>query len=135
MTDVTVNNNSSYQNKYNKQYFLEKRTEQFGIMIIKFVKSTKLTFYNKNILSQLLRSGTSIGANYREANGAESTKDFIHKIAIAKKEAKETEFWLKMLFEAIPETIESEKILLKEVDELIRIFAKIYSTSRLKIKK
>ena len=104
-------------------------------MIIKFVKSTKLTFYNKNILSQLLRSGTSIGANYREANGAESTKDFIHKIAIAKKEAKETEFWLKMLFEAIPETIESEKILLKEVDELIRIFAKIYSTSRLKIKK
>ena len=39
MTDVTVNNNSSYQNKYNKQYFLEKRTEQFGIMIIKFVKS------------------------------------------------------------------------------------------------
>ncbi len=119
----------------NKAYPLEKRTEIFGVMVIKFVKSIKLTFYNNNILSQLLKSSTSIGANYHEANGAESTKDFIHKIAIAKKEAKETVFWLKMLFEANPEIIQSSKNIIQEANELILIFAKIYSSSKLKIKK
>ena len=62
----------------NNQYYLEDRTEKFGIMVIKFAKSIKLTFYNNNILKQLLRSSTSIGANYREANGAESKKDSLY---------------------------------------------------------
>jgi len=121
-------------NYSNLKYSLEKRTEQFAIMIIKFVKSLRLTFYNKNILSQLLKSGTSIGANYREANGAESPKDFTHKIAICKKEAKESEYWLKLLFEASPESSDAGVKILCETNELIKIFAKIYTSSKLKIK-
>lgn len=116
------------------QYPLEERTVNFGIMIIRFAKSIKLTFYNNNILSQLLKSGTSVGANYQEANGAESKKDFIHKIAICKKELKETEYWLKMLFEASPESSEPETAVINETRELILIFAKIYSTSKLRTK-
>jgi four helix bundle protein len=122
-------------NNYSKQkYSLEERTEVFAIMIIKFVKSLRLTFYNTNILSQLLKSGTSIGANYREANGAESPKDFIHKIAICKKEAKESEYWLKLLSQASPESSDAGLKILCETNELIKIFAKIYTSSKLKIK-
>ena len=112
-----------------KQYFLEERTEKFGKSVIKYVKNIKITFYNNNILSQLLKSATSVGANYREANGAESKKDFIHKIAICKKELKETEYWLQMLFESSSNSIKSAESIYKETMELIKLFAKIYSSS------
>jgi len=112
-----------------KQYFLEGRTEKFGKSVIKYAKSIKITFYNNNILSQLLKSATSVGANYREANGAESKKDFVHKIAICKKELKETEYWLKMLFESSSNYKELGEPIYKETVELIKLFAKIYSSS------
>lgn len=122
-----------YQSKQDNKYFLEDRTLKFAKETIRFVKSIKLNFYN-NILSQLLKSATSIGANYREANGAESKRDFIHKIAICKKEAKETGYWLELLLEASPETFESGSAIRKESKELILIFAKIYSSSTIKTK-
>lgn len=112
----------------NNKYFLEERTEKFGISLIMFVNNIKPSFCNKNILNQILRSGTSIGANYREANGAESKKDFTHKIALSKKEAKETEYWLKMLFTSNPETKEIGIPIYNELMELIKIFAKTHST-------
>ena len=71
---------------------------------------------------QLLKSGTSIGANYREANRAQSHDDFIHKIAICEKEAAETEYWLELLIEsgvANPGTCDD---LLREAPELLAIF-------------
>ena len=70
---------------------------------------------------QLLRSGTSIGANYREANRAASKSDFIHKLSICEKEAAETEYWLELLGESALAT-KSTDTLLSEASELIAIF-------------
>lgn len=72
------------------KYPLEKRVEVFSEKI-------RLNITNKNIIEQLIRSATSVGANYFEANGSSSKKDFINKIAISKKEAIETQYWLRLL--------------------------------------
>ena len=111
--------------KYKKIYNLEERTALFGENIIEFCKSIKQNNINKSILNQLIRSGTSIGANYCEADGAESGKDFRHKIAICKKEAKETKHWLRMLTKTNPEKLIECRILWKETQELTLIFSSI----------
>lgn len=80
------------------------------------------------ILSQLIRSVTSIGANYCEANGACSTKDFKNKIYICKKEAKETKYWLNLLLKANPQDSEICKKYWQEAHELTLIFSKIIIT-------
>ena len=90
-----------------------------------FCKEIKQDNINKSILNQIVRSGTSIGANYCEADGAESGKDFRHKIAICKKEAKETKHWLKMITKANPEKIEECRIFWQEAQELTLIFSSI----------
>ncbi|KKR12048.1 MAG: hypothetical protein UT41_C0004G0015 [Candidatus Wolfebacteria bacterium GW2011_GWC2_39_22] len=82
-----------FPNKYN----LEERTAIYGENIIAFCKSVKQDTITKPIVSQLIRSGTSIGANYCEANNASSKKDFRNKIFICKKEAQETKYWLRMI--------------------------------------
>ncbi|MBI2506854.1 MAG: four helix bundle protein [Candidatus Colwellbacteria bacterium] len=110
-----------------KQYNLEERTEKFGRMVIIFCKSIRPDAVSKPLISQLVRAGTSIGANYREANSASSKKDFRNKIFTCKKEAEETKYWLKMLKDYTNK--EGELInLLQEVQELILIFGKILST-------
>ena len=81
-----------------KKYDLEERTYVFGKKIIELCQNTSQTLITNPIISQLIRSGTSIGANYREANGASSKQDFRNKVFICKKEAKETEYWLKMFW-------------------------------------
>ncbi|MBU1017883.1 four helix bundle protein [Patescibacteria group bacterium] len=121
---------SNFENPNGKKYDLEDRTEHFAISLIHFIKNIKTTIYNENIIRQLLKSSTSIGANYREANGAEPKRDFKHKIAICKKEAKETQYWLRLLFGTNPDTKEAGGVILKEAHELILIFAKIYSSSK-----
>ena len=85
-----------------KVYDLEERTALFGGNVIDFVKTLPLDRVNSELISQIVRSGTSIGANYMEADGAESNKDFRHKIAICKKESKETKHWLRMIARANP---------------------------------
>lgn len=80
-----------------RKYDLEERTARFAKEIIKFAKTVPLTPINEPIIRQLVRSGTSIGANYSEADDAESGKDFKHKIGICKKEARETKHWLRMI--------------------------------------
>jgi len=107
------------------EYNLIPRTEKFGSEIIKLARSIKLDAINRPIISQLIRSATSIGANYMEADGAESGKDFKHKIGIAKKEAKETTHWLKMLSVSSPELNEKCKQYFKEAHELALIFSAI----------
>ena len=80
------------------------------------------------LASQLFRSGTSIGANVEEAQAAQSKKDFIHKMAIAAKEARETPYWLRLMNET--SISENEvKHLLKEIEEIINILTKIVKTS------
>ena len=73
-----------------RRYDLEERTAQFGEAVIELVKTLLQDPINNPLLSQIVRAATSVGANYMEADGAESKKDFRHKISICKKEAKET---------------------------------------------
>ncbi|MBI4652896.1 four helix bundle protein [Candidatus Kuenenbacteria bacterium] len=108
-----------------KNYNLTERTSNFGVEIIIFVKAIKENNINKSIISQLIRSATSIGANYMEADCAESKKDFNHKISICKKEAKETTHWLYMLATAEPNKKEKCRQLWKEAHELTLIFSAI----------
>ena len=89
--------------KLSNKYDLEERTALFAESIIDLVKSIRITSYNKRVIEQLVGSGGSIGANYCEANEAESKKDFIHKIGISKKEIKETKHWLRLLLRTNPE--------------------------------
>lgn len=77
----------------NKKDF-EKRTKQFALRVIAFVASLPAGRICDVLGYQLPKAGTSVGANYREANRAESRKDFIHKIAIVEKESSESEYWL-----------------------------------------
>ncbi|MBU0728099.1 four helix bundle protein, partial [Patescibacteria group bacterium] len=79
---------------------------------------------------QVIDSGTSIGANYREANAAESPKDFRHKINLSFKEAKETKYWLEILIDSNSDYSSELMILFKESDELMRIFGKSVTTCR-----
>jgi four helix bundle protein len=115
-----------------KQFNLEKRTSIFGENVIEFCGTIRETSITRPLISQIIRSATSIGANYQEANGASSKKDFKNKIYICKKEAQETGHWLRMLQKAVPEKTAEAEILFKEVQELTLIFGKIVSTMRQK---
>lgn len=113
-----------------KKYDLSERTAKFGIEVIRFCKNMQKNSISLPIISQLIRSATSIGANYMEADCAESKKDFQHKVGICKKEAKETEHWLRMMSVVSPESAEECRKLWKEVHELVLIFSAIVSKSR-----
>lgn len=107
---------------------LEERTARFGEDVIRLCKELPRNDIVKPLINQLIRSATSIGANYMEANGASSKKDFRHKIHICKKEAQETQHWLRMLSVAVPEYKDILRKLWKEVHELVLIFQKITSS-------
>lgn len=108
-------------------YDLEDRTLKFSKEVIKFLKTVKPTYLNKNIISQVIRSTTSVGANYREANGASSKKDFRNKIHICRKEIQETKYWIELLSELLDndKQIKELRKIYKEAHELILIFNKI----------
>src|SRR3989344_3304487 len=86
-----------------KQYDLEERTAVFGEDVIELAKKIKYTEINKPLINQIVKSGTSTGANYMEANQASSKKDFRNKICICRKESNETKHWLRMISKANPE--------------------------------
>ena len=98
--------------------------------IIIFVKKISRNLVDNIFINQLVRSATSIGANYCEADCAESRKDFEHKIALYKKESKETKHWLRMITTSNPSLEEVIKPLLKESIELNLIFSSIINNSR-----
>ncbi len=109
----------------NKKYDLEERTAIFSEKIIDLCKNAPKTVITTPIIGQLIRSGTSIGANYCEANGASSKKDFKNKIFICKKESKETKYWLRLLAKAAEELKEECRELWQEAQEFTLIFSKI----------
>jgi len=115
--------NNDQQN--NRKYDLEERTAKFAEQIILFVKILQKDVISEVLIRQITRSGTSIGANYMEADCAESKKDFRHKIAICKKESKETKYWLKIIATKCPAHKEQIEKLMKEAQELLLIFSKI----------
>ena len=111
-------------------YDLEERTTVFGENIIELCKQITKDTMTIPLIDQLIRSGTSIGANYTEANGASSKKDFKNKIHICKKEAKETKYWLRLIAKADKKSIEPCRNLWKEAQELTLIFSKIAFNSK-----
>jgi four helix bundle protein len=115
-------------NNTSNSYDLENRTAKFGEEIVKFCKNIQQDAVIRPLISQIIRSATSIGANYMEANGAASRKDFKNKISICRKEAQETKHWLRMMTVALPNQENNIKALWQESQELSMIFGKIFSS-------
>lgn len=113
-----------------QEFDLEERTMIFAENVIDLVRSIKCDAVNSRLITQLVGSSGSIGANYCEATEAESKKDFIHKIGISKKEIKETRHWLRLLARANLDRTDEIRKLWKEAQELLLIFSKIIRTSR-----
>lgn len=114
------------------EYDLEERTAKFGEAVIDFAKKIPRNPVTIPIISQLIRAGTSVGANYCEADDASSKKDFNHKITTCKKEARESKFWLRIVAKVCPELKDEAKELWKEANELHLIFASILRSSKSK---
>jgi four helix bundle protein len=108
---------------------LEERTARFGEAIILFAKRVPPNPVTVPLISQTVRSGTSIGANYCEADNAESKKDFRHKIGIRRKESREARHWLRMIAAAEPALKEEARRLWQEAKELNLIFSAIRQKS------
>lgn len=109
-----------------KQKFdLEERTLEFSKKVVNLLRRLSRNVVNFELTSQTIRSVGSIGANYREANDALSRKDFFMRLRIARKEAKETKYWLELLLHSNPQLTSSINPLLDESIELIKIFSSI----------
>ena len=119
MTNQTQNSN------FKREYDLLEHTGKFGEDIIEFAKSIPDNTINRPLITQLVKSGTSVGANYEEADGALSKRDFMHKICICKKESKESRHWLRMIAKADSTKKDDAKILWQEAHELTLIFSTI----------
>src|ERR1043166_4922465 len=104
---------------------LERRTKRFALQTIKFVSSLPRTRDAEILGRQLLRSATSVGANYREANRGVSRADFANKIGTVQKEAAETEYWIELMIESGVRHNDQARLLLKESSELLAIFSAI----------
>ncbi len=110
----------------NKKYDLEERTAKFGEDTIKFLRILPRDAIILPLITQLVRCATSVGANYCEADDAESGTDFRHKVGICKKEARECKHFLRMLATALPERKEELRKLWLEANELNLILNTIY---------
>jgi len=110
-----------------KDNLIQQKSFRFSLMIIELYK--KLSVANEFVISkQLLKSATSIGANIEEAIAGQSKKDFLHKMAIASKEARETRYWLRLLNKSQIVKIDYQ-IYLQEIESIINILTKIVKTS------
>lgn len=107
------------------RFDFEGRTTEFGKGVVRFCRSLKQDPINSRICGQLVGSAGSVGANYREANDALGKKDFVHRLRIARKEAKETIHWLDLLQEANQDKFDEIAVLRKEVEELKNILSAI----------
>jgi len=113
-------------NSKQRQYDLEERTLKYAQRIIKYLEKTKKSLINTEISKQLIRAGSSVGANYIEANESLSKNDFLMRIKICKKEAKESRYWL-MLIDS--EDTQEKEFLIEEATELMKIFGSIVEKS------
>lgn len=109
-------------------YDLEERTARFGEAVIDFAKAIPQTPVTRRLIEQLVGCGTSVGANYCEADDAVSKKEFRLRCGTCKKEARETKYFLRMIVRAVPELKSKARPLWQEAKELHLIFAKIWRT-------
>ena len=108
-----------------KQYDLEERTARFGEDVIVLARRVTKDVVNMPLTSQVVRSATSVGANYVEADDTQTKKDFRHKIGLCLREAKETKHWLRMLAKANEDLATDCRMLWQEAHELTLILAAI----------
>lgn len=118
------------ENKNSKTFDLEDRTKKFAKDISLFCKKLPRTISNIEYIKQVVRSSGSVGANYIEANEALSKKDFVMRIKISRKEAKESVYWLDLIMGTNDKIEEEGSILLKEATELKKIFSAILEKSK-----
>jgi four helix bundle protein len=109
-------------------YDLEERTARFGEAVIDFAKTIPQNAVTSRLISQLVGAGTSVGANYVEADDAVSKKEFLKNIGTCRKEARETKHFLRMVVRAVPELKAEARKLWSEARELHLIFSKIWRT-------
>lgn len=128
-TNYKQYSNSNEQNGGSKPFDLEERTSAYAISVIRLCRKLPVNTINIQLISQLIRSAGSVGANYREANEALSKKDFIHRMRITRKEAKESSYWLGLIKEANPNHIAEIELIYKESRELRNIFSSILNKS------
>lgn len=114
----------------NRYREFEARTTEFAKRIIRLCKELPNDRINNPLVKQIIRSSGSVGANYREANEALGKKDFVHRLRIARKEAKETEHWLELIGEADPVFKERMKNLFQEVGEIRNIISAIIEKAK-----
>ncbi len=112
-----------------REFDLEKRTLEFAKRVIRLCKALSKDAINNKIIDQLVRASGSVGANYREANDALSKKDFLHRLRISRKEAKESQYWLQLTNEANPNEREEINELEKEAIEIKKILSAIITKS------
>jgi len=115
------------------QSIVQDKSFRFAVQIVGYIRRQQKDHVNLVLTRQLLRSGTSIGANVEEALGGQSSKDFISKLAIAAKEARETGYWLRFIRDTHPHDQQELAELLKECDGLLRMLNSIILTTRRKI--
>ena len=118
------------ESERSRVYDLEERTARFGEAIIYFAKKIPQTPINKRIITQLVAAGTSVGANYAEADGSVSKKDFLKSIGTCRKEARETKHFLRMVARAVPELKFQARELWMEARELHLIFSRIWRSRK-----
>lgn len=112
---------------------LKKRTFQFSINVAKLLKELPYDFVNKTYIHQLIRSSSSIGANYRSAKRAKSNADFLNKLKIVEEETDESIYFLELLLQFNEPYKEKINFLLIEANELLKIFVASINTTRQKI--
>jgi len=110
---------------------LEIRTKKFAISIIRLSSSLPNTPEGKVVRNQITKSGTSVGANYREANRSRSKADFTNKIKICESEASETSYWLEIIDEINWSNTKSLELILKESNEILAIFTSVATKLKL----
>jgi four helix bundle protein len=116
-----------------KKYNLGERTARFGEAIIRLGKKVPDVTANRPVIRQLIAAGTSVGANYKEADDGSSDRDFCYKIGICRKEASETEYWLRMAAAAEPACKQEARELWREAKQLHLIFARIFRDMKRRI--
>lgn len=114
----------------NKPQDIGERVFNFAVRVLKMTQSLPKTYVNIAIINQIIRSVTSIGANIEEARGAHTKTDFTYGMNIAKKEARETIYWLKLIIEMNPSFSSRLNLLLQENQEIIKILTAIVKTAK-----
>jgi four helix bundle protein len=113
-----------------RRFDLEERTARFGEAVVAFAKRIPSNPVTEPLVGQLVRAGTSVGANYCEADDAGTKKEFRYRISICKRESRESKHWLRMMAVAVPEMKEEARPLWQEAKELNLIFSAIYHSKR-----